>query len=305
MIKPADLKKPDHPLKKIWEQYFWCDGFSTILEHDNDDVIDNFLEMVRQETGEDVDMRMVVAVPDWDIFNNPKERPRSKKKPVVFEEAMIEEDAENVNEEQGEYNENDSTNEMVDNPENTRAVGETDGTSERQEVRAAEKVDGVEKEKRSKKPNEKPPHFEEEKTMPAKRTKTVAPRRTRKATKTGKVFEPNTDSISKAQDQPPPSTTIDYTIPLRMIKPTLTVQLSSSSSSPSSSSSSESSSSSSEETESDSSHEPINTLLKRAPKPKPKPTSTLPLSNSLSLKATLFLITLHLTSQEMHLPHSI
>jgi hypothetical protein len=30
MIKPADLKKPEHPLKKIWEQNFWCDGFPTI-----------------------------------------------------------------------------------------------------------------------------------------------------------------------------------------------------------------------------------------------------------------------------------
>jgi hypothetical protein len=42
--------------------------------------------MVRKEIGVKVDRRMVVAVPDWDIFNNPKERPRSSKKPVVFEE---------------------------------------------------------------------------------------------------------------------------------------------------------------------------------------------------------------------------
>jgi hypothetical protein len=132
MIKPADLKKPDHPLKKIWEQYFWCDGFSTILEHDNDDVIDNFLEMVRQETGEDVDWRMVVAVPDWDIFNNPKERPRAKKKPVVFEEAMVEEEeAENESVEQAENDDHDSIDELVDNAENTIVAEETDGTSER------------------------------------------------------------------------------------------------------------------------------------------------------------------------------
>jgi hypothetical protein len=86
LIKPNDLKKPENPLKKIWEEYFWGDGFPTISEHDNEEVIKNFLAMVRKEIGVKVDRRMVVAVPDWDIFNNPKERPRSSKKPVVFEE---------------------------------------------------------------------------------------------------------------------------------------------------------------------------------------------------------------------------
>jgi hypothetical protein len=84
--------------------------------------------MVRKETGEKVDRRMVVAVPDWDIFNNPKERPRSKKKPVVFEEPAEEEDAENENVEQGENEENDSIDNMVDNPENVRAAEENVGT---------------------------------------------------------------------------------------------------------------------------------------------------------------------------------
>ncbi|KAK2409820.1 hypothetical protein QL285_045222 [Trifolium repens] len=126
--------------------------------------------MVRQETGEDVDRRMVVAVPDWDIFNNPKERPRSnKKKPVLFEEAMIEEDAENVNEEQGEKDENDIIDELVDNAENVTTAQEEVGTSDRQEVRAAETVKdaNVEKEKRSKKRNERPPTSEEDKNVRA------------------------------------------------------------------------------------------------------------------------------------------
>jgi hypothetical protein len=149
MIKPADLRKPEHPLKKVWEKYFWCDGFPTISEHDNDEVIDNFLEMVRDETGEDVDRRMVVVVPDWDIFNNPKERPRSnKKKPVVFEEAMIEEDAENANKEHGEDSEQESVDELVDN---------------------TKRVDAAKKERRSKKRIERPPPSEEgEKTLPVR-----------------------------------------------------------------------------------------------------------------------------------------
>ncbi|WJX85801.1 hypothetical protein P8452_68201 [Trifolium repens] len=93
--------------------------------------------MVRKETGEDVDRRMVVAVPDWDVFNKPKERLRSnKKKPVLFEEAMVEEDAENANKEQCEDAENDSVDEMVDNAENTIAAEETVEVSKNQEVRA-------------------------------------------------------------------------------------------------------------------------------------------------------------------------
>jgi hypothetical protein len=37
---------------------------------------------------------MVVDVPDWDIFNGPKDITRSRRKLVVFEQAMIEEGAE-------------------------------------------------------------------------------------------------------------------------------------------------------------------------------------------------------------------
>ncbi|KAK2361357.1 hypothetical protein QL285_086517 [Trifolium repens] len=34
LVKKEDLKKPEHPLKKVREKYFWCDGFPTISEHD-------------------------------------------------------------------------------------------------------------------------------------------------------------------------------------------------------------------------------------------------------------------------------
>ncbi|KAK2423095.1 hypothetical protein QL285_033572 [Trifolium repens] len=68
LIKKEDLKKPENPLKTIYENYFWCDGFPTISKHDNEEVIKNFLEMVRRETGAKVDRSMVVGVPNWDIF---------------------------------------------------------------------------------------------------------------------------------------------------------------------------------------------------------------------------------------------
>jgi hypothetical protein len=50
--------------------------------------------MVRKETGAKVDKSMVVDVPDWDIFNGPKDITKSRRKPIVFEQAMIEEESE-------------------------------------------------------------------------------------------------------------------------------------------------------------------------------------------------------------------
>ncbi|KAK2403463.1 hypothetical protein QL285_052897 [Trifolium repens] len=279
LVKKEDLKKPKHPLQKIWEKYFWCDGFPTISEHDNDEVIENFLEMVREETGARVDRSMVVGVPDWDIFNGPKDITRSKKKPTVFEQAMIEEDAENANEEHGEDTEQDSIDEMVDNAKNSTAAEETVEVSKNQEVRAevtaAERVDAAEKERRSKKRNERPPPSEEgEKTLPArpaKRTKIMAKRPPRKAADTpkGNVSEPNTSSNFKAQAQNTPSlnSKVDMSKPISMILPNQTQPRVLISSSPSSSSSD----SSSEDTLTDSSSETISEIIKRAPKPKPKP----------------------------------
>ncbi|KAK2404116.1 hypothetical protein QL285_053491 [Trifolium repens] len=60
------------PLQQVYEKYFWCDGFPTISEHDNDEVIKNFLESVRRDTGVSVPRKMVVSVPNWDIFKGPK-----------------------------------------------------------------------------------------------------------------------------------------------------------------------------------------------------------------------------------------
>jgi hypothetical protein len=260
LVKKEDLKKPEHPLKKIWETYFWCDGFPTISEHDNDEVIENFLEMVREETGARVDRSMVVGVPDWDIFNGPKDITRSKKKPTVFEQAMIEEGSEDINEGQGEDTEHDSVDEMVDTAEETIEVSKSQevraeataaqkdiGTSENQENIVAEVVQdaNIEKEKRSKKRNERPPASEEDKPVrAAKRSKTLAKKSSKKAvgTQKGTVSEPNINSNVKAQNLPTPSSTIDMSKPISMILPNQTHQIVIVSSSPSSSSSSSSSS---------------------------------------------------------------
>jgi hypothetical protein len=139
----------------------------------------------------------------------------------------------------------------------------------RREVSTAEKTKdvNVEKEKRSKKRNERPPSSEEDKTVRvAKKVKTTASRPTKKAASTlkGNVPEPNVNSNTKAQNLPPPSSTIDMTKPISMILPDQTqptVLLSSSSSSDSSY----------EDTLTDSSSETLQDIIKKTPKLKPKP----------------------------------
>jgi hypothetical protein len=85
--------------------------------------------MVRKETGVKVNRSMVVDVPDWDIFNGPKEITRSRKKPIVFEQAMIEEGSEGQNEDSG----HNSIDEMVDTA--------AEEVSKTQEAKAAEAVE--------------------------------------------------------------------------------------------------------------------------------------------------------------------
>jgi hypothetical protein len=62
LIKPSSIIYPTNPLMEIYEKYFWCGGFPTISEFDNEDVIDNFLEIVRRDTGYPVDRSMVAAM---------------------------------------------------------------------------------------------------------------------------------------------------------------------------------------------------------------------------------------------------
>ncbi|WJX62249.1 NADH:ubiquinone reductase (H(+)-translocating) [Trifolium repens] len=87
-----ELKTAKSPLEQVYEKYFWCDGFPTISEFDNDDVIKNFLELVRLDSGVSVPRSMVVGVPNWDIFKGPKQITRSKRKPQPIEQEIVEEE---------------------------------------------------------------------------------------------------------------------------------------------------------------------------------------------------------------------
>jgi hypothetical protein len=50
---------------------------------------------------------MVVGVPNWDIFKGPKEITRSRKKPIVVEQPILEEEgSQNANEGQDDHSEN-------------------------------------------------------------------------------------------------------------------------------------------------------------------------------------------------------
>ncbi|KAK2452028.1 hypothetical protein QL285_011031 [Trifolium repens] len=193
------------PLEQVYEKYFWCDGFPTISEHDNEDVINNFIEIVRRDTGVRVPRKMVVSVPNWEIFKGPKAITRSLRKPKTTEQEIADDGSE------------DQENSGAD-----EAMGGDSGAE-------AMATEAVQKERRSKKRNDRPQASEEDQNppMPAKRLKSRASK------PKGKISEPNTSSIPVAQNvnpepQPsisqPPQTTnqttpIDFTVPLSVVLP--------------------------------------------------------------------------------------
>ncbi|KAK2395738.1 hypothetical protein QL285_057444 [Trifolium repens] len=195
------------PLLQVYEKYFWCDGFPTISEHDNEEVIKNFLESVRRDTGVSVPRKMVVSVPNWDIFKGPRDITRNRRKPRTTEQEMIDEGS--------------------DDQEHASA----DETEEGAEGMMTE---AVQKEKRTKKRHDRPSASEEDQNpaKPAKRLKTRASK------PKGKISESNTSSIPVAQvigsepqpsiakssiSQPPLSTNqpqpIDFTVPISVVLP--------------------------------------------------------------------------------------
>ncbi|KAK2427727.1 hypothetical protein QL285_026289 [Trifolium repens] len=197
------------PLQQVYEKYFWCDGFPTISEHDNEEVIKNFLASVRRDTGVSVPRRMVVSVPNWDIFKGPRDLRRNRSKPKTTEQEMIDEGSDG----------------QEDDTEDVGAEAEA-------------------KEKRSKKRHDRPSASEEDQNPP-KSTKRV---KVRASKPKGKFSESNTSSIPVAQDigsepqpsiakpstsQPPASTNqtqpIDYTVPLSVVLPSVKPSSSSSS----------------------------------------------------------------------------
>ncbi|KAK2436603.1 hypothetical protein QL285_021588 [Trifolium repens] len=195
------------PLQQVYEKYFWCDGFPTISEHDNDEVIKNFLESVRRDTGVSVPRKMVVSVPNWDIFKGPREITRNRRKPRTTEQEMIDEGSDD----QGHIS-----------------------ADEIEEGAGDMMTEDVQKEKRTKKRHDRPSASEEDQNLakPAKKLKVRASK------PKGKISESNTSSIPVAQvigsePQPsiakpstsqPPSTThqtqpIDFTVPLSVVLP--------------------------------------------------------------------------------------
>ncbi|KAK2368989.1 hypothetical protein QL285_082147 [Trifolium repens] len=195
-----ELKSAKSPLEQVYEKYFWCNGFPTISEFDNDEVIKNFLELVRLDSGVSVPRSMVVGVPNWDIFKGPKQITRSKRKPQPIEQDIVEEE---------------QSEERVDGAERI-TTEETEEVSKEQATKIAQRK-AAQKERRTKKRQDRPADAEEEQPVRAtKRKKSVVSKQ--KAADSGKHSMPNIDSTASAHPstQSPP---IDYTQPIRMIQP--------------------------------------------------------------------------------------
>ncbi|KAK2363157.1 hypothetical protein QL285_088166 [Trifolium repens] len=200
-----ELKTAKSPLEQVYEKYFWCDGFPTISEFDNDDVIKNFLELVRLDSGVSVPRSMVVGVTNWDIFKGPKQITRSKRKPQPIEQDIVEE-------EQSEEN-----NDAAEVGGAERIATEEKEEVTKEEVAKIAQRKAVQKERRTKKRQDRPEDAEEEQPVRApKRKKTVVSKQ--KAADSGKNFKPNIDSTASAHTSTQ-SSPIDYTKPIRMIQP--------------------------------------------------------------------------------------
>jgi hypothetical protein len=109
----------NNPLLEKFESYFFINGYPAILEADNEEVIQNFLDIFKEDTGIEVDRSMAAALPDFDQLNPPRRRKKTKN----VETLLVEEENDEVDAESG----------------SERPADE-----------------GVEKEKRSKKMNERP-----------------------------------------------------------------------------------------------------------------------------------------------------
>ncbi|KAK2356306.1 hypothetical protein QL285_093651 [Trifolium repens] len=203
LVKKEDLKKPKNPLETIYENYFWCDGFPTISEHDNEEVIKNFLEIVKRDTRVRMPRSMVVSVPNWDIFKGPKEITRSRRKPQPVEQDLVEEGSQEQHKDQSEDN----------------SATEDDERVTKEQVAKIVQRKAVEKERRSKKRNERSVDAEEDQPVRApKKKKTVVSKTKAADTSKGNISKPNADSTSEAQPLNP-SPPIDYSKPLNVILP--------------------------------------------------------------------------------------
>ncbi|KAK2423368.1 hypothetical protein QL285_033824 [Trifolium repens] len=202
------------PLQQVYEKYFWCDGFPTISEHDNEDVIKNFIEIVRRDTGVRVPRKMVVSVPNWEIFKGPKAITRSKRKPKTTEQEIADDGSEDQ--------ENADADEAMggDRGAECLATDRNEQVPEGQLASIAERT-AAQKEKRSKKRQDRPVDAAAEGDHPVravKKAKTVVSKKKVADSSKGNTSKPKTDSIPTAQspNQSPP---IDYTKPLSVVLP--------------------------------------------------------------------------------------
>ncbi|KAK2395053.1 hypothetical protein QL285_056819 [Trifolium repens] len=210
-----ELKTAKSPLEQVYEKYFWCDGFPTISEFDNDDVIKNFLELVRLDSGVRVPRSMVVGVPNWDIFKGPKQITKSKRKPQPIEQEIVEESSK---EQSGDKNDAAEVTDQAESGAERLATEDIEEVTEEQVAKMAQRK-AIQTERRSKKRNERSEFAEEDQPVRApKRKKTVVSKQKAADSSKGKNSKPNTDSVSSAQP-PTQSPPIDYTQPIRMIPP--------------------------------------------------------------------------------------
>ncbi|WJX24598.1 hypothetical protein P8452_13686 [Trifolium repens] len=210
-----EIKQVKTPLQAVYEKYFWCDGFPTISEHDNDAVIKNFLELVRIDTGIRVPRSMVVGVPNWDIFKGPKEITKSKRKPKPIEQETVEEGSQELS---GNRNEAADETEQVNSGAGGLATERNEQITEEQLASIAQRK-AAQKEKRSKKRLDRPADAEgDQHVRAAKKTKTVASKKRAADTSKGNTSKPNADSTSNAQPSKQASP-IDFTKPLSVVLP--------------------------------------------------------------------------------------
>ncbi|KAK2415865.1 hypothetical protein QL285_038311 [Trifolium repens] len=222
-----EIKQVKTPLQAVYEKYFWCDGFPTISEHDNDAVIKNFLELVRIDTGVKVPRSMVVGVPNWDIIKGPREITKSKRKPKPIEQEIVEESSQA---QPGNRNDAADKTEQVNSGAEGIATEEHEVVTEEQLASIAQRK-AVQKERRSKKMLDRPANAEEDQNVRAdKKKKTVVSKRKASDTPKGNSSKPNTDSTSNAQPSKQ-SSPIDFTKPLSVVLPSPQPSSSSSSSS--------------------------------------------------------------------------
>ncbi|MCI68372.1 hypothetical protein A2U01_0089633, partial [Trifolium medium] len=62
------IVKAQNPLKINYEEHLYCNGFPVILEADDEEVIQFFLQGIKKDTGVDVPRETVPPAPTVDLY---------------------------------------------------------------------------------------------------------------------------------------------------------------------------------------------------------------------------------------------